>query len=897
MIIFVRRKTSIKGNMGKISVASLSARKWALALMGLLFSFSALAGRDVRTLNDGWKFYKGECAEAIATDFDDNGWETVHLPHTWNADAYVVKNYYQGIGWYRRKVSVPSGWTGKQIFLKMEGAGKAAEIYLNGKQVGEHAGGYTACVFDLTPYLSFQTENLLAIRVDNSRQDIPPISGDFTFFGGIYRDVWLIATEAQHINLNDMGAEGVRITTPRVSEEEGTINIRTEVKNDADKASSLRLSTSIYAPDGSLLQTLDQSFKVKAGETFVINQESKSIKRPCLWTPETPHLYQVIVELKDSRNNEVIDVSRSQTAFRWYHFDGQKGFFLNGKPYKLRGVCRHQDQKPIGPALSDEMHRRDFRLMKEMGANFIRISHYPQDEALLELCDKEGMLAWEEIPVIDIVRDTPGYGDTCERNLREMIRQHYNHPSIILWGYMNEILLVTQRTYKTEAEMKPALERTLALANRLERALKEEDPTRLSTMAFHGSNSYNEVGLSQITDVVGWNLYNGWYGGDVKGFDRFLEEQQTKYPNHPLIVSEYGAGSDKRLHSLSPRAFDFSSEYQQFYLEHYLPVLEQTPYVCGGTHWNFIDFSSALRDESMPRINNKGLVRADRTPKDVYYYYQAMWREDIPVLHIATRDWSKRCGIQQGDAPVYLPVKVYANLSEVELFVDGQSLGKQQVENRKAVFNVPFTGKAPYLSACGEYQGRKVWDGTSVSYQAVPSQLNDDNLRSLELAINVGSNCFFTSDESGLTWVPDQPYTAGSWGYVGGKEQSTQTQIHLTADGPLYQTLREGLEEYRFDVPRGVYEVEVLLADIFRKTEAVAYQLGRDGKAKAGRNHFKLLCNGVLLEDLAPGETNGYFQAIRKKYVVCNDTDHLSLSFQSVSGKCFLNAIKLRRIQ
>ena len=897
MIIFVRRKTSIKDDMGKISVASLSARKWALALMGLLFSFSALAERDVRTLNDGWKFYKGECAEAVATDFDDNGWETVHLPHTWNADAYVVKNYYQGIGWYRRKVSVPSGWTGKQIFLKMEGASKAAEIYLNGKQVGEHAGGYTACVFDLTPYLSSQTENQLAIRVDNSRQDIPPISGDFTFFGGIYRDVWLIATEAQHINLNDMGAEGVRITTPRVSEEEGTINIRTEVKNDADKASSLRLSTSIYAPDGSLLQTLDQSFKVKAGETFVINQESKSIKRPCLWTPETPHLYQVIVELKDSRNNEVIDVSRSQTAFRWYHFDGQKGFFLNGKPYKLRGVCRHQDQKPIGPALSDEMHRRDFRLMKEMGANFIRISHYPQDEALLELCDKEGMLAWEEIPVIDIVRDTPGYGDTCERNLREMIRQHYNHPSIILWGYMNEILLVTQRTYKTEAEMKPALERTLALANRLERALKEEDPTRLSTMAFHGSNIYNEVGLSQITDVVGWNLYNGWYGGDVKGFDRFLEEQQTKYPNHPLIVSEYGAGSDKRLHSLSPRAFDFSSEYQQFYLEHYLPVLEQTPYVCGGTHWNFIDFSSALRDESIPRINNKGLVRADRTPKDVYYYYQAMWREDIPVLHIATRDWSKRCGIQQGDAPVYLPVKVYANLSEVELFVDGQSLGKQRVENRKAVFNVPFMGMTPYLSACGEYQGRKVYDGTSVSYQAIPFQLNDDNLRSLELAINVGSNCFFTSDESGLTWVPDQPYTAGSWGYVGGKEQSTQTQIHLTADGPLYQTLREGLEEYRFDVPRGVYEIEVLLADIFRKTEAVAYQLGRDGKAQAGRNHFKLLCNGALLEELTPGETNGYFQAIRKKYVVRNDTDHLSLSFQSVSGKCFLNAIKLRRIQ
>ncbi|MCO7112106.1 hypothetical protein NIB75_04975 [Bacteroides uniformis] len=341
-----------------------------------------------------------------------------------------------------------------------------------------------------------------------------------------------------------------------------------------------------------------------------------------MWTPQTPRLYRVETTLRNRKTKTLLDQSNHYTAFRWFRFDGDEGFFLNGKPYKLRGICRHQDQKPIGPALTDEMHRRDFLLMKEMGANFIRISHYPQDDALLEMCDKLGMLAWEEIPIIDIVPNTPGYGDNCERNLREMIRQHYNHPSIITWGYMNEILLVTQRKYKTEAELKPVLERTLALANRLERVLKEEDSTRISTMAFHGSNSYNETGLSKITDIVGWNLYQGWYGGDLTGFEKFLAQQHQNHPTHPMIVSEYGAGSDKRLHSLHPRAFDFSIEYQQKYLEHYLPVLEDTPYICGGTHWNFIDFSSALRDESMPRINNKGLVYADRTPKDVYHYYR-----------------------------------------------------------------------------------------------------------------------------------------------------------------------------------------------------------------------------------------------------------------------------------
>lgn len=621
--------------------------------------------------------------------------------------------------------------------------------------------------------------------MDNARQDIAPISGDFTFFGGIYRDVWLTAVPNQHFNLTNHSSDGLFISTPQVSEERGIISIRGEVKNDAKEKATLELTHTIYRPDGTLLQTLKKNIQLKAGETYAFSNEATPVLKPELWTPETPRLYRVETTLRNRKTKTLLDQSNHYTAFRWFRFDGDEGFFLNGKPYKLRGICRHQDQKPIGPALTDEMHRRDFLLMKEMGANFIRISHYPQDDALLEMCDKLGMLAWEEIPIIDIVPNTPGYGDNCERNLREMIRQHYNHPSIITWGYMNEILLVTQRKYKTEAELKPVLERTLALANRLERVLKEEDSTRISTMAFHGSNSYNETGLSKITDIVGWNLYQGWYGGDLTGFEKFLAQQHQNHPTHPMIVSEYGAGSDKRLHSLHPRAFDFSIEYQQKYLEHYLPVLEDTPYICGGTHWNFIDFSSALRDESMPRINNKGLVYADRTPKDVYHYYQAAWRKDIPVLHIASRDWTDRAGVQQGNAPVYLPVKIYTNLSEVELFIDGISLGKQKTENYTATFEVPFSNRNPFLFAQGNYQGKTVQDGLRINFTPIPACLDANNLKGLELAVNVGSQCFFTSDESQLTWLPDQPYAAGSWGYIGGKEGTAQTEIQNTADGPL----------------------------------------------------------------------------------------------------------------
>ena len=874
----------------------------ATTALSLLFLTTVQAQRESKTINDSWKFLQGECPTAIDSAFNDANWTSVHLPHTWNTDAYTEKDYYRGTGWYRRQISIPQSWKEKQIFLKLDAASKAATIYINGKKVGEHTGGYTACTLDITPFCSLNTPNSLAVCVDNSRQDIPPISGDFTFFGGIYRDVWLTAVSKQHFHLTNYGSEGIFISTPKVSEEKGTILIRGDIKNDATQKALLELEHIIYHPNGSIAQSLKQSIQIKAGEQYSFRSETSPILSPQLWTPETPHLYRVESILRDKKTKTVLDQSNHYTGFRWFSFDGERGFSLNGKPYKLRGICRHQDQKPIGVALTDEMHRRDIKLMKEMGANFIRISHYPQDDALLEMCDKFGMLAWEEIPIIDIVPDTPGYTENCERNLREMIRQHYNHPSIITWGYMNEILLVTQRLYKKEEELKPILERTLALANRLEVVLKEEDTTRVSTMAFHGSNSYNEVGLGSITDIVGWNLYQGWYGGDLTGFERFLTEQHKKHPSHPMIVSEYGAGSDKRLHSLQPHAFDFSIEYQQKYLEHYLPVLEETSYICGGTHWNFIDFSSALRDESMPRINNKGLVYSNRTPKDIYYYYKAAWRQDIPVLHIASRDWTHRSGIQHGKEPVILPVKIYTNLPEVELFIDGKSLGKQKTKNFAVTFEVPFCQKEHFIAAKAE--NRKavqdisfVEDGIRLNFTPIPANLNGTNLRDLELAINVGSYCFYTSDESNLTWLPDQPYTENGWGYIGGESKSSQIQIKNTNDGPLFQTLRNGIEGYRFDVPNGVYEIEFLFTDIFRENATTVYQLGRNSDVENRENRFDIIINDQTIEEsFSSCRESDYFHALRKRYNITNFRNKIEIRFSVRNGKSFLNGIKLRKL-
>lgn len=858
----------------------------------ILYPLLGLA-QEVKSFNDSWLFYKGDAGkEIIDVDYNDEKWERIHLPHTWNTDAYKIKKYYQGVGWYRKHFVAASHWKDCQVFLHMEGTSKEAEIYLNERYVGHHAGGYTAASFDITDFLDWDSINVISVKVDNSSREIIPISADFTFFGGIYRDVLLIVTSKQHINLTNMASDGVFIHTPVVSEEKGTIAVRTEVKNDAKKASTLLLQQLIYSPDGELLQTLQKKIKLKARELSKIDLESSLIYNPQLWSPEKPHLYKVETRLSNVKNHKVLDSQTHYIGFRWYKFDASKGFFLNGKPYKLHGVCRHQDQKPIGPALSDEMHRRDFMLMKEMGANFIRISHYPQDKALLEMCDRVGMLVWEEIPTVDVVTESEVYAANCEQNLREMIRQHYNHTSIILWGYMNEILLA-------RGAQAASTEQTIALAKRLEAALKEEDATRLSTMAFHGNDIYNKTGLSEITDVVGWNIYLGWYGGSLMSFNQYMEDQHKRFPNHPIIVSEYGAGSDKRLHSLKPKVFDFSIEYQQKLLEHYQQEIERQPYLCGGTLWNFIDFSSANREESMPRLNNKGLVYTDRTPKDVYYYFKATWRNDIPVLHIASRDWQHRSSVVNEKGCATLPVKVYANMNEVELYANGVSLGKKRLENCTATFDVPFVQQETFLYAKGVWNNQTVEDAMPVCFIPISTTLDCNAIKGVELAVNVGSNCYFTSSESNLTWLPDQAYIPGSWGYVGGKPHNTTGEIHNTNDGPLYQTMRTGLDSYCFDVPEGIYEVEMLFSDVFSPKDKIIYLLGRntDELLSSQGNSFSIQIDGNMVEKVFnPGVEAGSYQAVKRRYIVNHKEGTLKVVFKAIQGKAHLSAIKLRKL-
>lgn len=849
-------------------------KRCLLAIVVMFVVTSLQAQREMKTINDNWEFRKSI----------DESWESVNLPHTFNIDAYQQRNYYQGKGFYRRTLVLPEIVAERRYYMKIDAASKAANIRVNGKEVGSHVGGYTACIVDITEYI--RKENLIEITVDNGRKDITPISADFTFLGGIYRDVWLISTPKQHFNMSNMGSDGIFISTPVVNEKRGVLKVKCEVTNDSHESSILEVRSAIYSPQGKLLQTIKQKQKLKSGETYIFENTSGAIESPDLWSPETPSLYLVKTTLVDPKSGKLLDEKNHKVGFRWFTFDGSKGFFLNGKSYKLRGLNRHQDQAPAGVALDDEAHRRDIFLMKELGCNFIRISHFPQDDAILEMCDELGLLAWEEIPIINIVPNTPGYDDNCEYNLREMIRQHYNHSSVITWGYMNEILLTAPSIGKPE--WLACKERTVNLAQRLEAVLKEEDPGRASVMAFNMTNLYNEIGLN-LVDVVGWNLYHGWYVDKLKDFNAWCEDQHRRYPDQPMIISEWGAGSDKRLHSTQGRAFDFSIEYQQTYIEHYLPFIENTEWISGCAYWNFIDFNVAARQESMPRVNNKGLAYNNRIWKDVAYYFKAMWRKDIPVIRIASRDWEMRTGeINKPQS-----IKIYSNMPEVELFINGQSIGCQKIANCHTVFNVILPEGISVLMAQGIKNGKTVQDAMTIQFKSLPNIAEGD-----ELAINVGSNCYFTSDISNLTWLPDQPYTAGGWGYIGGKAHSTTSEIYNTLDEPIYQTWREGNWSYKIDAPIGEYEIELLIADVTKPAAQLANLLNKNKEEKhSGETRFHIsICGKQVETNFSPIDGGKHRTAFKRRYIIRNEHDHIVISAGAVKGEPFLAGIKVRKL-
>lgn len=857
-------------------------------MMLMCVSAHASSVRTVRTINDGWRFTK----EGTSVQ--------VHLPHTWNAADCLddEDGYWRGECRYEKVLELGDEIAGRKVYIRFEGAFQETSLFVNGNPAGKHAGGYTAFIFDITPFVRKGPNDIL-VKLDNSyNEDIPTLTADFTFFGGIYRDVELIVAPEILISPDMYASSGVLLSTPHIGADHATVKAVTYLTNATASRRTLVLEHRLIAPDGSTAAVSSRKVKLAGGTMKQATELFLEVDDPVIWDIDRPELYNVVTSIynPDKNGMELIDRVSNPLGFRSFGFDPDKGFTLNGRNVKIIGTNRHQDYLGLGNALGDEFHERDVRLLKEMGGNFLRIAHYPQDPVVVDECDRLGIVNSVEIPVVNTVSMTDAFRDNCIEMAREMVCQGYNHPSTIIWAYMNEVLLGPPFNSKTTAEQKKAYyDHVCALGQGIDNAITDLDPGRPTMIPCNCKPEiYKESGLGGIPGLLGWNIYNGWYSGELSDFGHTLDKIHSLFPDKPLLVTEYGADNDIRIHSFKSERFDFSVEYAVRYHREYLKTIRGRDFVAGANVWNLADFHSEARGDAMPHINCKGLATADRIPKDSYFYYKAMLSER-PQAIISGRDWLER----GGDEDEYQPVSVFTNQPEVELFLNGIPVGSQRAEDGIAVFSVRFNDGDNVLMA----RAGGAADILRIGYHAIPS----DMARFKSLNVTMG-NCFFEDKESGTVWIPVKEYEPGSWGVVGGVEGRKKTRrgsqprsnmnVFGTTADMLFQTQYHGLEAFKADVPDGRYHIYLYFCDFDsgKNGRTLIYNLGNDviGE-KASDRVFDVTVNGTaVIPFLDISKAVGYQRPLIKKISVdVTGGEGLSVGFKPIIGETLLCAIRI----
>ncbi len=626
--------------------------------------------RTTVSLDPGWRFTKSNPSGASGKSFNDSKWLNVSLPHTWNnLDGQDGgNNYYRGTGWYRKHLTPSSSLKGKRIFIRFDGADIDTDFYLNGTWVGSHKGGYAAFVFDVTPYIKIGSDNVLAVKVNNAADpNVAPLSGGFDMDGGIYRDVSLIATNSAHVDLLDHASPGLYLTPSNISTASANVAVKTKLKNDGSSSSSLSIETDVVDAKG-LLVTKTTSSKTLSSKTGSTLTQNLSVKSPHLWYGTIdPYLYTVYVIVKAS--GKVVDVMSQPLGLRTFKIDPNKGFILNGKPYDLHGVALHQDRLNEGFAVSDADQAQDVSLLQEIGATFVRLVHYQHDQTTYNLLDRAGIVAWTEIPLVNSVSTSSAFISNAKQQLVELIRQNYNHPSIVVWGLFNELF--------DGNKARTVIPQLDALAH-------SEDPTRLTTAASYVDVPDNSTLLTD-TDVIGENRYYGWYYGQTSDMGTWADAFHAENPNIAMAISEYGAGGSVNQHEADPSNIVTTGtfhpeEYESLYHEQVWPQLAARPWIWAKSVWNMFDFAEDDRSEGdTPGRNDKGLVTYDRkTKKDAFYYYKAQWSSQ-KFVYITSRRWTQR-------TDALTDVKIYSNCDSVELFVNGVSQGVMTAANHVFVW-------------------------------------------------------------------------------------------------------------------------------------------------------------------------------------------------------------------
>ncbi len=871
------------------------------------------------TINNHWELFMGD----LTDPFDNSSeaeWEAVSLPHTWNSLDVTdeTPGYYRGTGWYKKTVYLSNNNKEKQILLHFEGVNQVAQVYINGKTAGEHTGGYTAFTIDITPFLRFdssegRTPQEIMVRVDNAHnEDIPPLSADFTFYGGIYRDVSLMVFEDIHIFRENHGSDGVWISTPQVSAQSAEVVVRTAIKNPLPEKQKITVLTSIHDNRGDLVAESSASVRLAPGSVTDHQQKIIRVESPKLWSPENPTLYTVTTSILQPKSGKSLDSQVHPLGFRYFRFEADSGFYLNGEPLKLVGVNRHQDFQGYGNAIPDDINLQDVRMMKEMGANFLRIAHYPQDRQILELCDRLGILTSVEIPIVNRITESEAFRQNCLTMQTEMIRQNFNHPSVIIWAYMNEVLLRPKFQPET-TRYQEYVGNITSLAEELEALTRREDPGRYTMIPNHGAMSrYVDSRLTEIPMLVGWNLYQGWYDKNIEGFASFLDRHRAELPHKPLLVTEYGGGADPRIRSFSPERFDFSVEYNNYLHRVYMKKMLERPFVAAAMVWNFADFNSEGRGDAVPHMNNKGITEWNRKPKDTYYLYQALLKKE-PFIAIASRNWTLRAGIAEPGSPnkSFQPVEVYSNMEEVSLIHNGMPVNKISQDGAVSIFLVGFTQGRNTLTTTAVSGDETVSDQVDLDFILQPDLFGENAPDWNMISISNGDKRHFVQQENGVVWLPDRPYKKGGWGSIGGEPYTmshssrqsygTDREITGTELDPIFQTQVTGIREYRFDAGPGSYELYLHFAELEAGSEGEPLPYNLDSQmhqVSEGYREFSVYVNGLLLldginnrEELLPGKS----YSVKSKIIVKED-EGISILFRPQEGPTILNAIELRKI-
>ncbi|WP_342991050.1 MULTISPECIES: glycoside hydrolase family 2 protein [Bacteroides] len=685
-------------------------KKELFTLLMLMASIATSAQRTTQSLNDDWRFLRQDANVMTTTD----NWQKVTLPHSWNAedgqrsgknrlddnghaivadkDAAPITDpakkfgYYRGTGWYARTINIPVDWKDKRIFVRFEAAGQVARIYVNGQMLGEHRGGFTAFCYELTPYIKVGKTNELRMEVDNThRQDIPPLSGDFNVNGGLYRPAELIVTDKVCISPLDFASPGVYITTKKVDITHADVEVRSLLSNGMRTAMSNEpLVPAEEITVETIVRDAMEKITAKAEKKVTINADCNvdvvqtlTVENPILWEGrKNPYLYSVTVNLK--KNGEVIDSVEQPLGIRTFAITDENGFLLNGKPYPIYGVGRHQDLKNKAWALTAEDNEKDYSIMKELGATAIRFAHYPQSENMHDIADREGFLVWDEIPLVNEIRLDYESKQNVRIMMQEMVRQLYNHPSVAWWGIYNEI----ENIYTPPSEN---------FLTELRNGIRQIDN---SSRFIVGASDHGLRPHNLIPEVTCFNNYPGWYHGnfpkeegytgDFSQYPKWLVDRRKEIGMRTAI-SEYGAGGDATQHTEGTPQKPKPAHGGPFQPEEWLAyvheenwrIMKDNENLWGTFLWAMFDFASCMRNEgSVPSVNTKGIVSQDRQiKKDPYYMYKANWNLE-PMVYIASRRAVKRT-LPQTD------IKVYSNCKEVTLKVNGKKVGKLQPDEIK----------------------------------------------------------------------------------------------------------------------------------------------------------------------------------------------------------------------